>query len=328
MGLAGPAWAEPAVVAVFEIEGTGAKVAPKTLSALSELLSASVGAGSRYRVVPQETLKARLATSKAESYKACYDEACQIEIGKELAAEKSLSTKILRIADRCVLTASLFDLRTAVTERTATHETECTDVALMRGVQTLGAELTHDRPAPEPARAVPTVDPNQLTSWRQQEGADFEARDGSLVGSVGRLVYIEPVGDFILELEVERLGGAETSAFGICWRGGGPDGQAPTRAYCAGFQWSGAYNIFVGIGGGWRPITQNWTKNQPYKPTTLIHRQKNHFRLEARGTSYEFKINGQVIDRGTESTHPSGRLYIGTEAGALTKISKIKLTKL
>src|SRR5262245_21777808 len=106
----GHAEEQKSVVAVFDIKDTGAGVDAKVLHNLTEYLAARLSEGP-YKVVPSQQIRERLKQQKAESYRACYDESCQIEIGRELAAQKTLSTQILRIAGTCQVTSQLFDLR-------------------------------------------------------------------------------------------------------------------------------------------------------------------------------------------------------------------------
>jgi hypothetical protein len=45
-------------------------------------------------------MRDRIASDKAESYRACVDQSCQIELGKAMAAQKSLATKLIRVGIR------------------------------------------------------------------------------------------------------------------------------------------------------------------------------------------------------------------------------------
>ena len=71
-------------------------------------------------------LKQRLRQQKRDSFRACYDEQCQIALGRELAAQKSLSTQIARIGSQCMVMSALYDLKRATSERSASHKTGCT----------------------------------------------------------------------------------------------------------------------------------------------------------------------------------------------------------
>lgn len=131
------------VVAVFDIQDSSGSLDPKTRDQLSDYLAAQVTALARFKVVPREQLRARLAQQKTAGYRECFDQGCQIELGKALAAEKSLATKILRVGSGCTLTAMLYDLRTETAERAASVEvdTGCTDQAMMAALRQVARKL-------------------------------------------------------------------------------------------------------------------------------------------------------------------------------------------
>ena len=131
-----PAWAEPAVVAVFDLEVTGLKLDRGTKESLSEVLFSKVAALPGFTVIPRSDLKSRLSSQKKESYRACYDQSCQIEIGKELAAGKLLSTKILKLGAECTVSSVLYDLRTAATDSAADATGGCKPSALAKTIGT------------------------------------------------------------------------------------------------------------------------------------------------------------------------------------------------
>jgi hypothetical protein len=131
----------PPIVAVFRIEDRGSGLEDRTLDQLTSYLEVAVAEGNVYRIVPQSSLKRALEEKRQESYRSCYDLACQIELGRELAAEKSLATTILRIGDRCTLTAVLYDLRTQVTDATAKENVGCEQRALQEGIDRAAATL-------------------------------------------------------------------------------------------------------------------------------------------------------------------------------------------
>jgi hypothetical protein len=115
---AAPAQARP-IVAVFDIEPQGLGWPRAEVGTLSEFLAVHLVESGSFKVVPRAELRKRLAVAKQESYKDCYDQHCQIEIGRELAAQKTLAARVLRVGSQCVLTISLFDLRTATAELAA-----------------------------------------------------------------------------------------------------------------------------------------------------------------------------------------------------------------
>ena len=128
-------------VAVFDLESAAPEVDHDLANRLGEYLLARVAALPGYRVVPKEELRARLLTAKASSSRPCVDEACQIELGKALAAQKALAAKVLPAGGRCTLLAVLVDLRTETTERAATETAECSETALISALERIAAQL-------------------------------------------------------------------------------------------------------------------------------------------------------------------------------------------
>jgi hypothetical protein len=129
------------VLAIFDVEDASKQFDAAVTDQLTEYIAARVSGLAGYRVIPRDQVRARLQEQKAEGYKACYEESCQIEIGKALAAEKSLTTKLLRVGDACLMTSTLFDLKTETTERAASAKTPCGATALVGGVDQIMEQL-------------------------------------------------------------------------------------------------------------------------------------------------------------------------------------------
>ncbi|HOX47475.1 MAG TPA: hypothetical protein PK668_28025 [Myxococcota bacterium] len=108
------------IVAVFELEDATQQLQGSEREQLYSFYATRLTELAGFKVVPRDQLRARLREQKTESYKACYDEACQIELGKELAAEKSLSTRILKVGMTCMVTSQLYDLKSSTAEKAAT----------------------------------------------------------------------------------------------------------------------------------------------------------------------------------------------------------------
>jgi len=126
--------AKRAVVAVFDIEVKGLELDPDTLDRLVDWLSTLL-TRRHYQVVPRSQLKQRIQAQKTESYKACYEESCQIEIGKELAAEKSLSTQVLKLGEKCKVLLTLFDLKRSASERAGQGEGPCSEDGVVKAME-------------------------------------------------------------------------------------------------------------------------------------------------------------------------------------------------
>jgi hypothetical protein len=129
------------VVAVFLIHDASGKFKPSILEQLTEYLASRLTELAGYSVVPRDQLRQRLDEAKAESYQQCYDQSCQIELGRAVAAQRSLATNLLQVGNKCAISASLFDLKTEATAGAASVRTDCSDDALMDGVDQLAQKL-------------------------------------------------------------------------------------------------------------------------------------------------------------------------------------------
>jgi formylglycine-generating enzyme required for sulfatase activity len=118
---------ERPIVAVFKIQDRGANLSTVLLESLTEYLAASIAEGGVLRVVPPTEIRRLLAEKKKESYRRCYDQKCQIELGRELSAGKSLSASILRFGESCTVTATLYDLKTQATDISAKARGPCSE---------------------------------------------------------------------------------------------------------------------------------------------------------------------------------------------------------
>jgi hypothetical protein len=128
------------VIAVFDVQDAAKSFDGPTTDQLTEYLVARVSEVG-YRVVPRDQLRTQLVEAKVEGYKECFEQSCQIELGKAAAAEKSLATKILRIGDACAMTSTLYDLKSETTERAASARTDCSASALLGGVDRIVEQL-------------------------------------------------------------------------------------------------------------------------------------------------------------------------------------------
>jgi hypothetical protein len=135
------AGAERKILAVFDIDDKTNKFNRQSRMELTDYLAAQLAQGNLFKVVPRSQLKERLQANKKASYKACFDERCQIEIGRELAAEKSLATKIIKVGSKCALMATLFDLKTSTSEAAATQKAKCNQDDLVTALEKVAAEI-------------------------------------------------------------------------------------------------------------------------------------------------------------------------------------------
>jgi hypothetical protein len=124
--------------------------------------------------VPRDQLKKRLLEQKKMSYKQCYDQNCQIELGREMAAEKTLATQIIKIGSSCTVNASLYDLKKAAAETAASVKGKCDEDGLLASIDKVVGELAGGLPAASAGVAVkaapPPKGPRGLT-WVYSEPA-------------------------------------------------------------------------------------------------------------------------------------------------------------
>ncbi len=132
------------VIAVFSVRDATDRLTDAERVQLSDYLAIKLVETRAFRVVPRSQLEEVLRKQKRESYRECYDEACQIEIGKELAASHSLALQVLRVGSRCVVAGSLYDLRLQATERAATHKGGCRPEELAESLEQLASSLSRD----------------------------------------------------------------------------------------------------------------------------------------------------------------------------------------
>jgi hypothetical protein len=125
-----PAATERPILAVFDLEAKGVALDAETLERLSDYLTVVLVESSAFKVVPREQLTERLRAQKKTSYRSCYDQQCQIEIGRELAASKSLATRVVRLGTSCTVVSSLYDLKTATAETAARARGPCDEEAI------------------------------------------------------------------------------------------------------------------------------------------------------------------------------------------------------
>lgn len=124
------------VVAVMAVEGG--------IEALSDQLRVYVGQrGLRTidRTSQDAAIHARVRELKLESYAACYDEACHIELGKALAATHILRARLVRFGERCVLNAELIDVTREVAVSAASSEGACEEEGYLSMSEKVAASI-------------------------------------------------------------------------------------------------------------------------------------------------------------------------------------------
>ncbi|MEQ8273921.1 MAG: PEGA domain-containing protein [Deltaproteobacteria bacterium] len=199
---------ERAIIAVFPIEDRTETIPDKEVSQLTDYFGVKIAETGRFIVVPQADLEKALKAAKVASYKSCVDESCQIEIGKELAAQKVLRTQIVQVGDQCAVTATLYDLRIAATEKAASVKGACNSNAFVASLEQTTTKLA-GTDAPEPvAKAAPPPPPApKPATWSLRVDAAPEGADvlvsGRRVGSAPQTVKVPKDGAVELAVEAE-----------------------------------------------------------------------------------------------------------------------------
>lgn len=134
------------VLAVFDIQDSGAVFTPQERDGMTDYLAAQLAASGRYQIIPRGRLRARLTREKSGTFRDCYDERCQIELGKALAAQETLATRLLRAGPkRCSLTSMIYDLRRETSARAASAEQGCSKQEILVGLRALARQLAAPR---------------------------------------------------------------------------------------------------------------------------------------------------------------------------------------
>lgn len=197
------------VVAVFPLEDASRRLPPSAIDSLSEFLTSRIGRVSGFAIVPRGDLDQRLAAQKAESFKPCIDQACQIEIGKELAASKVMAARFTAIGKGCILSTYLFDLRTGTTDSTWTTRTSCDEDGALAAIDQAASQLELDRAQRAGRRNALLV--GSLEVGSSPEGARISI-DGAPTNQVTPATLSDvPSGQHRVTVETEAMRGEATA---------------------------------------------------------------------------------------------------------------------
>lgn len=266
--VASEAGAARPIVAVFDLENAGSKLRKETVAHLSDYLATILTASGRYTVVPRTQVKQLLNSQKTGSYKACYDEACQIELGKELAAEKAVTGQIMRVGRVCIVNLNVYDLAKAASESAASAKGRCGEESVLEMLQTAAAALSREPAGERPtdvsgkgSRVADKIASLSVLFGARSDGPHFGGQGGSafeqrcgpgeavtgLSGSAGEVIdgLATACGRLVVrDRKIEAEGGRRAGAMagGI----GGYYGQTPPAPYSMA---CGPGEIAVGVRG-------------------------------------------------------------------------------
>lgn len=131
------------IVAVMPTLASGT-FSPELFDAIADQLRVGLGAR-RVPVIDRGRLAAKLQQTireqKAGSYRACVDEACQIPLGKALAATHLLRSTLARVGERCSLALELIELSSELTIDASAAATGCEGTAPLDTAELLTEQM-------------------------------------------------------------------------------------------------------------------------------------------------------------------------------------------
>lgn len=334
VGLTRPlVWAEPggSVVAVFDVEIKGFKLKPGVQERLGDYLANRLAASGAYQVIPRTSIKIRLRAQATESTRTCYDEACQIELGREFAAQKTVSTQVMKLGSRCIVSLTLYDLRRAASEGGAEAEGQCTEdgivLALRQAIARLPGilrESEHPSQAPDVRVAQPGQHLTDLSHWEILDGRWWTEK-GVILGSGGHMLLKgEPFGDFVFEMTVEhRVGPRAANSCGF--RISLVPVTKKMQGYLYNFAFHGTFMPFRGLGGTWYLVHPDW---KSWKQVPVFLNPKVRIRVEARGQHFRLFADDQLMDEFNDADHRVGTLSLAVQDSAqVTGFSELRLSR-
>lgn len=143
---ADPSW----VIAIMDVEDLNASSSKNAIDAdlvrnigdQLRIFVAERGVRTIDRSAQERAFRDQIAALKNESHKACYDDSCQIELGKALAASHILRSKITRFGTKCVLNTELIDLKAEVAISAASARGDCAAEGFLRMSEELATNIT------------------------------------------------------------------------------------------------------------------------------------------------------------------------------------------
>lgn len=132
-----PAQTGDGVVAVFPVIDPDGVLTANTRASMAEYVSGLLGNLPDVRLAPRDDVKKVVAQQKSSSYDACYDERCQIELGKELAASKVYTLKVSKLGGGCFAKSQLVDLAKAASEWSGSVRTTCDESEVVKAFEAL-----------------------------------------------------------------------------------------------------------------------------------------------------------------------------------------------
>ncbi len=189
------------IIAVFEIERRGVPLKAATMANLNDYMYGRL-AFAGFKLTPQSQVRERVVDLKRESHKDCFDQSCQIELGKAVSADKSLSSQLIKIGDVCSLQSQIYDLKTETTDTGAQAEGPCTVIGIKGCIDQVVAILKEGGVVPTAQRVQDLgKDGGSAKITSSPSGAEVWLND-EFIGITPHIIHEKPSGTYKLRLEL------------------------------------------------------------------------------------------------------------------------------
>jgi hypothetical protein len=128
------------IIAVFDIQEKQNNIISRQREKLTDFFFGKL-AEQGFVLTPRDRLKNYLDLQKKASHQSRFSQTSQIELGRELAAQKYLTTEIIRFGRQCQLVSTLYDLQRATTHLAVTDQSSCQEVELVAALKRIAARL-------------------------------------------------------------------------------------------------------------------------------------------------------------------------------------------
>ena len=159
-------------VVVFPVETDRVSLKADVKRVLRRYLSSRLAATGKFRVVPEGKIREALNREQKKWFdrRDFCDKSCQFTLGRELMADRTLSTGVMRLGTKCTVTATLYNLETKVSGRSATSRGGCGEEALqgaidavVRKLAGVGGNAVPVESGPGPGESGPVVEGGEVT---------------------------------------------------------------------------------------------------------------------------------------------------------------------
>lgn len=128
-------------VVVYDIEDPSGALPEDDLQQLSAFFRARLAERSWFRVVQDDRAADQLAAEKRAALGPGRDESTQVELGRAVSASHAVRTELLRLGDRCTVTAALYAIETETRVDTRSENVPCLTSASRDALERLSVRL-------------------------------------------------------------------------------------------------------------------------------------------------------------------------------------------